>query len=184
MKDEIELSAAKFVSRFEGGSNEGIVKTDTGKFSSTHDFNICVNKRCIALEVTSICDEKKKSLWSKKTEKLWKESLLSCAWLLKLKSNTNIKKFKERNFTEYLKEFERLQIKSINTKNIPYDWAKEEKKAAKSLNVCGVEYANVLEAWEPGYIKINIGGDGGWISSDSLIENVQKAINLNLRSNN
>ena len=69
MKDVIEQSAAAIVARFEGGSDEGIIKTDTGESSSTHDFNINIGERCIALKVTSVCDQKKKSLWDKKTEK-------------------------------------------------------------------------------------------------------------------
>lgn len=177
---QAEEVAARIVAMLCCGTEAKIRKRDVPSAPPmTHDYDICIDGRIIGLEVTSINDQNLKSLWADSTQKEWHEPSLEKAWLIKLFRSVKIKKLRKSGFANYLKVFEISGFTTINTEDVPYDWPSEAKKAAEDLRRCGVKYANVLDDRNPGYISINISGDGHWINSDSLVDSVQQAINEN-----
>ncbi len=115
------------------GAHRVVCRDVSGAPPSTHDFDLHIGKRVVALEVTTATDQAVKEWWAAVEDLEWNEPTLQHSWGLLLKHGIRVKPLRSQIF-DLLGVLERLGIDKINGGVPPKSWGTEKCDAINALH--------------------------------------------------
>lgn len=174
-----EREAAAIVARFLGARS--VTKHDDGTSPGMHDFELLLDDRVVALEVTSIADEDALGLWAAVRKRTLAAPSLSRVWGLGLRdSRVRIDPVFETGVSR-LEVLEANGIDAFDHSPPLATWPNEAKAALANLRGLGVMTgASEAGGDDGGRIFLGVVGTGIWSHSSDLNDALHPAIEHNI----
>jgi len=168
--------AAAVVAKHVGAT--AINKRDVpGAPPSTHDFDLIVGDRVIALEVTSATDEGSKHLWKAVRTSSWVEPSLHYSWSLTLRPDTLFGKL-QGSGVNHLRQLEERGVMKF-TEYDKHLTQSPASRAIQQLMKLGVRNGVAVED-DPTCVVVGVYGPRGWSAPEYLNGTVTLAIDANI----
>ena len=171
-----EQSAARLLSdRLR--ADKVIARDVPGAPPATHDFDLQVQRRMVAVEVTMAADAAVKSFWAAQHDHEWEEPTLSLAWGLTLMPGTRVDGVRSKA-PRYLRQLEAREVMKFDATRLSWRTDPEDAALIRSLAHLGVRAGIGLND-PPVRIVIGTVGPVDWGGADGLAEVVEREAQAN-----
>ena len=170
--DNEEAAAALVAEQL--GTTSFVRRDVPGAPAGTHDFDLQVGSKTIALEVTSSTDEETTKLWKSVDKQEWEEPTLTRSWGLVLTPGTHVKTLRS-GVALHLHLLESVGIWKFDESRPPRTWPPEALLALDTLRKLGVRRGH-SQIDPPTRIVIGVNGPGGWGDRDDLNRAMERSI--------
>lgn len=175
-KEIEEAEAAQIVGTYIG-ADDTVRRDVRGAPPSTHDFDLLVGGRVIALEVTSATDEGLRDLWHSVGHWTWTEPSLAWSWGLSLRPGSRINDL-HRQIASLLQVLEKAAVDSFSDSESRGTRPPNVPEALDKLRRLGVQRGSSV-ADQPSRIVVGVVGPSGWSDVNDLNAAIRTAIDDN-----
>ena len=144
-----------------------------GAPSGTHDYDIHIGDRVIALEVTSATDGDVRSLWDTVHDQEWEAPSLGRSWGLTLKPGSRTKGLAEKALP-FLRTLEAGGVEKFDDSYPSRLSSDGVLQAQRQLSELGIRNGISMDS-KPTRIVVSVIGPSGWGSADTLTYLVERA---------
>jgi len=171
-----EETAAQLLSARLGADN--VIPRDVpGAPPATHDFDLQIQGRIVAVEVTMAADGAIKSFWAAQHDHQWDEPTLTLSWGLTLMPGTRVNGVRS-NAPRYVRLLEEIEVTKFDATRLSWRTDPEEATLVRSVADLGVR-AGMSVNDPPVRIVIGTVGPVDWGGADGLAEVVEKEARAN-----
>jgi hypothetical protein len=159
------------------GADEVLPRDVLGAPPATHDFDLRVQGRTLAVEVTMAADGATKSFWDAQQDHQWDEPTLSNSWGLTLIPGTRVKPVRSKA-PRFLRILEEREVSRFDITRLSHRTDPDDAVVIKLLAELGVR-AGSAHDHAPARIVIGVVGDVEWGGADGLAEVVESEAQAN-----
>jgi hypothetical protein len=149
-----------------------------GAPDKTHDFDLAVGDRIVALEVTSATDESTRGLWDAVGKRDWDDESLSRSWILVLKPEARIGRLRTE-VGPLLQTLDQAGVTKFPDTKTMATRSPQETHALERLKLLGVEAGSAFDGHPTGVV-ISVSGTAEATAAENLNLAVEPEIEANI----